>query len=102
MALIGFITCSSAEEAQKIADSLLQKKLIACANIVKEINSSYWWKGKIEHAEEALLILKTHEGLEAKIIAEAKKVHSYELPSIEFIKAESYKGIEEWIKDSTH
>ena len=57
---IGFITTAENEEAQKIANALLEKRLIACANIVKEISSSYWWKGKIE--KEVIPLINSCKG----------------------------------------
>ena len=61
-------------EAQKIANALLEKRLIACANILPEIHSSYLWKGKLETAKESLLIIKTRKALEKKILEEVKKL----------------------------
>jgi len=101
MPLTGFITCKSADEAHKIASELLKKRLVTCANIVKEISSSYWWHGKIENAEESLVIIKTRTGLESKIIKETKKHHSYALPAIEFIKTETDRETKNWILKET-
>jgi len=99
---IGFITTAEKEEAQKIANALLEKRLIACANIVKEISSSYWWKGKIENAKEALLIVKTRAESTKQVIEEVKKLHSYEVPCIEFIEVKSgNKDYEKWVEEET-
>ncbi len=101
MILTGFIACENFEEAKRIANALLEKRLIACANIVPEMHSFYWWKGKREEAKEALLIVKTQKRHVKEIFAETKKLHSYELPSIEFFSAKASKGIEDWIKNET-
>ncbi len=79
-----YITASSEKEAGKIADMLLEKRLIACANMFP-IKSRYWWKGKIEKSGEFLLLCKTQMKKSGKIIEEVKKVHSYETPCINFI-----------------
>ena len=97
--LIGFITTKGKEEAKKIADALLQKKLIACANIIDNIESSYWWKGKIENSAEALLMIKTVRGKEQEIIKTVEQLHSYETPVIEFVIVHSANAASvEWIK----
>lgn len=71
------LTCGSWQEAQKIADTLLEKKLIACAEFL-EIKSQYWWKDALENANEIRLILLSADHLFDKIEAEVKKLHSYE------------------------
>jgi len=59
------------------------------------------WKGKLETAKESLLIIKTRKALEKKILEEVKKLHSYELPSIEFFSAHAEKETEKWIEKET-
>lgn len=77
-----FVTCSSRDEAEMIADKLLTKKLVACANLIPGIESWFWWKGKIDTAKEVLLVLKARSGSFKKIEAEVKKLHSYDVPEI--------------------
>jgi periplasmic divalent cation tolerance protein len=101
MTTLCFTTCSSKEEARKIADSLLEKKLVACANILPGVESHYWWKGKREQGEEVLLILKTGKELREKVEEEIKKLHSYEMPVIEFVEASVEKEVQEWVEEET-
>jgi periplasmic divalent cation tolerance protein len=77
-----FVTAANAEEAQKIADRLIQDRLAACVNIVDNIKSIFWWKGKPDAGREALLIIKSKKSRLAKIIKTVKRLHSYELPEI--------------------
>jgi periplasmic divalent cation tolerance protein len=77
-----FVTAPSKKEAMKISSAVLNKKLAACANIVSGIDSHYWWRGKIEHARETLIILKTTSKLFNRLAQEIKKNHSYEVPEI--------------------
>lgn len=51
-------TASSEEEAKKIAHGLVSKSLVACVNIVPQIQSVYEWEGKVEQSQEYLLIIK--------------------------------------------
>ncbi len=97
----GFITCANAKEAQKIANALLRKRLVACANILPKIESRYWWKGKMRKSSEALLIIKTRKSLMKKIIKEVKALHSYELPVIEFFDSTLNKEAAAWIEKET-
>lgn len=99
--LVGFITCARIDEARKIGCTLLEKKLIACANIVPNIESIYWWKGKIEQSKEALLIVKTRNNLKAAVIKEIEKMHSYELPVIEFFETSMNAAAQKWIEKET-
>ncbi len=98
----GFITTRDLEEAGKISRALLEKRLVSCCNIVPGIESLYWWKGKIEKENEALIILKTRKGKIDKIIEEVKKIHSYEVPAIDFLDIEGgNREFLEWIEKET-
>ena len=57
--MVVLVTTSSKEEAEAIAKNLLNEKLIACANIIGPASSLFTWKGKIEKAEEHLLLMKS-------------------------------------------
>lgn len=77
-----FITCANKEEAEKIAAALVKNRLAACVNIAKNIESVFWWQGKIDIAKEALLIVKSKKSKLAKIIKLVKSIHSYDVPEI--------------------
>lgn len=72
------LTCKDQEEAKKIGDELLAKRLIACAKILSQIESTYWWKGNIENTSEVLLVMETHESRFGLIEEAIKPLHSYE------------------------
>jgi periplasmic divalent cation tolerance protein len=72
------LPCKDRAEAQKIADVLLEKRLVACAKIFGPLDSTYWWKGKIEKAGEVLLVLDTHESRCPAIEELVASLHSYE------------------------
>lgn len=77
-----FITASNIKEAKKISNVLLKARLVACVNIVRSIDSLFWWQGKIDKAREALLIIKTRKKLFSKICRIVKANHSYQTPEI--------------------
>lgn len=82
MYVIIFTTVSNKKEAQGIAQAVLQKKLAACVNILDNLESVFWWEGKIDAAREVLLMIKSQKRLLPKIIKLIKSRHSYEVPEI--------------------
>ena len=76
------ISASSENESEEIISTLLNKRLIACANLSPKTTSSYWWKGSIEKADEFIITAKTRLSLVGKITEEVKIIHSYEVPEI--------------------
>lgn len=80
--IVVLVTCANKEEGEKISQSLVEKKLVACVNLVPEITSRYWWQGKIEVSSEILLTIKSKKSLFKEIVAEVKKLHSYTVPEI--------------------
>jgi periplasmic divalent cation tolerance protein len=80
--IVLLITTADAEEAQRIADVLLTERVAACVNIVPKVNSQFWWQGKVEKAEESLLIVKSQAPLLSQIVKLVKKHHHYEVPEI--------------------
>lgn len=100
--IVVFVTCSSPEEAEKIGNSLVGKRLVACVNIIPRIKSIFHWKGKIAKEKEVLLIGKSRMELFDSIQNEVKELHSYEVPEIVALPVEA--GSEdylEWVKEET-
>ncbi|MEE8598799.1 MAG: divalent-cation tolerance protein CutA [Dehalococcoidales bacterium] len=77
-----FITASNIEEANKIAEVLLNQRKAACVNIVPGVSSLFWWQDKLDSAQESLLIVKTKASLLPEVISLVKGVHSYDVPEI--------------------
>jgi periplasmic divalent cation tolerance protein len=99
---LAYITTANKKEAFKIGEVLVKEKLAACINIISPIGSIYRWKGKIEKAREAFLIVKTKKSLAGKIIKKVKLMHSYECPEIIFSPiVGGSKDYLEWVKEST-
>jgi periplasmic divalent cation tolerance protein len=73
-------TASSRDEAHTIARILVERRLVACVNIVEGVHSVYRWQEKVEDEEEAILVIKTTEGRLAALEETIKALHSYELP----------------------
>ncbi len=100
MFIFVYITCESLDEARRIARHLLEKKLIACANIFP-IRSLFWWKGKIEECNEFVMIVKTKAEKFKELREEVKKIHSYSIPCIcSFVIEEGNREFLDWIEKS--
>ncbi len=89
-------TCASSEEAERIARTLVEKKLAACVNILPVVRSIYRWKGAIEDDQETLLLIKTSRALFGDLRVEIQKLHSYEVP--EAIAIPIVDGLERYLK----
>ncbi len=77
-----FITCAHYNEADKIANELLNGKLIACANILLHSESVFWWQKKINRASEIVIIAKSTTAKINAVIKKVKQLHSYKVPEI--------------------
>jgi len=80
--IVVLCTVGRVDEAERIAEEVVGRRLAACASIVPAIVSIYRWQGKVERDEERLLILKTRaeqfEALREAIVA----LHPYEVPEV--------------------
>ena len=95
-------TTETKEQAQTIAQHLVERKLAACVQIVGPISSIYSWKGKLENAQEWLCLIKTRNDLYNKVESAIKSQHPYETPEI--IAVTIVKGSKEylqWISEET-
>jgi periplasmic divalent cation tolerance protein len=82
-AIVVLITAPSDDVGKQIAETLLEKKLAACVNIMAPINSLYVWQGETCDDEEVLLIVKSRAELfEDKLVPAVKAVHPYDVPEI--------------------
>lgn len=80
--IVLFIATANAEEARRIADVLLSERKAACVNIVPRVSSFFWWQGKVDSAQESLLIVKTKASVLNQIVSLVKEHHSYDVPEI--------------------
>ena len=77
---IALTTAGSAEEAQRLARMLVERRLAACVNILPGVRSVYHWKGKVEDVEEAMMVIKTSRRQAGALQAALQEAHSYDLP----------------------
>lgn len=84
-----YITTSNTEEAKTLSQILIDKKLIACSNILHKMNALYMWEGKVENSDECVLILKTFKEKYSEIENVVLENHSYEIPCLLTVKLEN-------------
>lgn len=70
------------ERADELVKLLVEERLCACVNLVREVKSLYWWKGKVEEDEESLLVGKTSLARVGDLVKRVKEVHPYTVPEI--------------------
>jgi periplasmic divalent cation tolerance protein len=80
--IVVLVTTESKESAREIARALLQGRKAACVSILPEVESHFWWQGALDHAREALLILKTRASLLEEVVAAVKAAHPYDVPEV--------------------
>jgi periplasmic divalent cation tolerance protein len=82
MTAVIYSTIGDVEDARRIAHTLVEEKLVACVNIIPNIESFYRWEGKIEDDEECIFIAKTVDENIDKTITRIRSLHPYKLPDI--------------------
>ena len=94
--MVALSTVGSAEEADRLARALVERRLAACVNVVPGVVSHYRWQGELQRDEERLLVIKTRaERIEALRDA-LRELHPYELP--ELVAFEISDGSPEYLK----
>lgn len=102
MFIVVLVTAKDHEEAKKISHKLIQDKLAACVNIIEGVRSIFWWEGKVDQANEVLLVIKTQKTLFKKLEKAVKSSHSYSVPEIIALPIVAGNAdYLKWIKDST-
>ena len=80
--IVIYCTVPNKKEGREIAKKLLEKKLVACVNIIDKIESIFSWDGELCEEHEALMIIKTKKELFDKVNAMIQGLHSYNVPEV--------------------
>lgn len=97
-----YVTTSDEKKAMVIGEMIVEERLAACANVISDMKSIYWWKGNLEKDNESILILKTIDNNVNDIINRIKEIHSYDNPCIIAIPVSNVSdSYLEWINDET-
>lgn len=100
-ARIVLTTTGSPEEARRLARTLVEERLAACATMAPVVESIYRWKGAIESSTETLLLIKTTSERVESLKRRLHELHSYETPEFLVIGVEGGSaGYLEWLAAS--
>lgn len=98
--LVFYVTFPDEASAKNMAESLVQQRLAACANI-HPIQSLYWWDGALQQEGEWVSILKTRLDLETALEQAILALHPYQTPCIMRLEARANAAYEQWINANT-
>lgn len=100
--IVVLCTIGNREQAMKIANILVECKLVACVNIVPQVISVYKWEDKIQNDEESLMIMKTKRELFENLKDKITQIHPYETPEIIALEiTEANQKYLKWINQET-
>ena len=100
--LLIFVTTGSETEAEAIAKTLVEERLVACVNIVSPIRSIYRWEGKAADDREWFLMMKTLATRFPAVETRIKALHSYQVPEIIAVPIETgSEAYLRWIREAT-
>ena len=101
-AVFVYTTWPTTVEAEAAGRTLVERRLAACVNILPGMISHYRWEGKVERAEEAVMIVKTRASLASAVSDAVKDLHSSDTPAILVMPLESVeKGYFAWLLAET-
>jgi periplasmic divalent cation tolerance protein len=89
-------TFPDAATARRIGRELVEQRYAACANILPQVESIYWWKEKIENATETLVLFKTSAQRYEAFETTLRRLHPYEVPEIIALTLEG--GLPDYLK----
>ncbi len=94
-------TVAEQEQARSLAQTLVSEHLVACAQIEGPLESIYWWDGKLDHALEWRLVLKTTVKREPQLRQRVFELHPYEVPQWVVVVAQPLStSYEHWVQQS--
>jgi periplasmic divalent cation tolerance protein len=98
-ALLLISTTGSEKEARRVARSLVEERLAACANVIPGVRSFFFWEGRLCQKKEALILIKTMNSKAKKIMDRIKRIHNYDVPEIIFFRVDkAEKNYLKWVE----
>lgn len=100
--VLGYITTPNKDSAKQIAKKLLEEKLIACANVISDVESMFFWKAEFCSEKECVLIIKAPHKNTKEIIQRVKELHEYKKSCIIFLPiADGNEEFLRWAEEET-
>ncbi len=94
------VTCGSRDEAARIADALIERRLAACVHLAP-IDSVYEWDGAVQRDTEISLVAKTRRALFDRVADAVRELHSYDLPAVTMVPMAGGRAYLDWIDEQT-
>lgn len=96
-----YTTVATREDAQRLARTMVERRLAACAQI-DQIESFYPWNGAIQNEPEYRILFKTTDVMLGALEAALLEIHPYELPALHAVAAEHvHPAYAEWVEAGT-
>ena len=80
--IVVLMTAPNADEAMRIAEMLIERKVAACVQVLPPMTSVYIWKGEVERGSEVLVVAKSTQAKFAGLESAVRAIHSYDTPEI--------------------
>ena len=80
--ILAMTTVGDESTAVRLARALLERRLVACVNVVARVRSFYHWKGAIEENDEQLLLMKTRGECFEALRSAFDELHPYDVPEL--------------------
>jgi periplasmic divalent cation tolerance protein len=101
-AIVVLTTLASVDEAVTLIQALLERRLVACGNILPGVRSLYRWEGKVADEREVIVLMKTRAARLDALEMAFGELHPYKVPELLAlpVSAGLHKYLE-WIDDET-
>lgn len=97
-----YVTCGSLDDARRLADALLERRLVACVNLVPGVVSLYRWQGATTEDAEVLMFCKTRAARVPEVLAAVAELHPYEEPcAVALPLTDGLPGYLRWVAAET-
>jgi len=97
-----YATFADADEAERIARTLIEERLAACANILGTCRAIYRWQGAIEQGDEVSALFKTRADRAERLMARLAELHSYDVPAaVVWPIADALPGYADWVRSES-
>ena len=87
------------KDAEKLAKRLLEERLVACANLIPNVKSFFWWQGKLDNAKEVVIVFKAPKKNIKHLMKRIADLHPYDVPEIIVLNVEdAWKPYAKWVR----
>lgn len=97
-----YLTFETAEQAESLAEALLERRLIACANVLPGMRSLYRWRGDVVRDDEVVMICKTATDRLDEALGAVEELHPYDVPcAVAWPVEAGLEGYLDWVREET-